>query len=156
MSGTLSAPVSLQALLARLGRIASQIDPVPELTYELAYQSFGLRRLDSELAELVADSADTGELAGVRGASDVRLLCYEAAELAIEVQVTRDKDRRSLIGEVVGAAPTDVRVETTLGIETVAVDELGRFRLNDLPQGLFRVQVTGTGSAPVITSWVTV
>ncbi len=57
-----------QALFARLARIADEIDPVPELSYELGRVAFELRRLDSELAELVRDSAADRELlAGVRG-----------------------------------------------------------------------------------------
>jgi len=146
---------SLQVLLTRLAQVANQLDPAPVMTYELGYASFGLRRLDAQLAELVADSADSGELVGVRGPGDVRLLAYEAPELFIEVQVAYDEGRRSLVGQVDGAA-THVRVETTREAEHVDFDELGRFRLDDLPAGLFRLHLAGRDGTEVTTSWVTI
>jgi hypothetical protein len=144
---------SLQTLLARLARIADQLDPVPAMTYELGYASLGLRRLDAQLAELVADSADSAGLVGVRGPGDVRLLAYEAAELSVDVQVAYDRGRRWLVGQVDGTA-TDLRVETTSGVTPVGLDEVGRFRV-DLPPGLFRLHLAGSGGV-VSTSWVTI
>jgi hypothetical protein len=154
---------SLQALLSRLGRIAGQLDPVPAMTYELGYASFELRRLDARLAELVSDSADSERLVGVRGGSGgscrspvvggVRVLTYQAPQLSVEVQVTYDQGRRWLVGQVDGTA-TDLRVENKSGIAHVTLDEVGRFRVEDLPPGLFRLHLAGAGSE-VTTSWVT-
>ncbi|MFN2496245.1 MAG: hypothetical protein ABR608_10115, partial [Pseudonocardiaceae bacterium] len=64
-----------QELFARLSQIADEIDPVPQLSYELGYAAFDFRRLDAELVELAADSAvGTKLLAEVRGELSVRLL----------------------------------------------------------------------------------
>jgi len=143
-------------LLARLGQIADQLDPVPELTYRLAYASFQLRSLDSEIAELVEDSAlDADQLAGVRGHDDVRLLYYQASEVGIELEVTSHAGRHAVLGQVVGGADWEVRAETAAWTRPVSVDDLGRFRLADLPAGPFRVRVESPDRPAVTTNWVT-
>ena len=78
------------ALLLRLGAIAAEVDPVPDLVLEAGRAAFLLRRLDAELAELVADSAT--DRAGVRGGDD-RLLSFEAGETSLELQVTARSGR---------------------------------------------------------------
>ena len=45
-------------LLRRLGAIAESVDPAPELVRELGRAALSFRRPDSELADLVADSAE--------------------------------------------------------------------------------------------------
>ena len=144
-----------QELFARLARIADEIDPVPRLAYEFGHAAFELRRLDSELAELICDSAaDTESLAGVRGELSVRLLSFEAADLDIDLQVVPQAGRRSVLGQVVGTV-TDVRMETAEGIVPAAVDPHGRFQVDDIVAGRMRLHVVADG-AVYITSWVTV
>lgn len=144
-----------QELFARLSRIADQIDPVPELTYELGRAAFEFRRIDSELVELVLDSAvDRTSPVAVRGELNVRLLAFEAADLEVDLQVVPQAGRRSMLGQVVGAV-AQVRVETTEGIITVTVDPHGRFQVDDLPAGRIRLHVDAAGGA-YITSWVTI
>ncbi len=144
-----------QELFARLAQIAEEIDPAPRLAYELGHAAFELRRLDSELAELICDSAtDTESLAGVRGELGVRLLSFEAADLDIDLQVVPQAGRRSVLGQVVGTV-TDVRMETAEGIVRAAVDPHGRFQVDDVAAGRMRLHVA-VGGAVYITSWVTV
>lgn len=144
-----------QELFAGLSRIADQIDPVPELTYELGRAAFEFRRIDAELVELVLDSAvDRKSLAEVRGELNVRLLAFEAADLEVDLQVVRQAGRRSMLGQVVGAV-AQVRVETAEGVLTAAVDPHGRFQVDDMPAGRIRLQVDAGGAA-YVTSWVTV
>lgn len=146
---------SNQALFARLAQIADEIDPVPRLAYELGHAAFELRRLDSELAELIRDSAvDRESLAGVRGELNVRLLSFEAADLDIDLQVVPQAGRRSVLGQVVGTV-TDVRMETAEGIVTAAVDPHGRFQVDDVAAGRMRLHVAADGGV-YVTSWVTV
>lgn len=144
-----------QELFARLSRIADQIDPVPEFTYELGRAAFEFRRIDAELVELVLDSAvDRKSLAEVRGELNVRLLAFEAADLEVDLQVVPQAGRRSILGQVVGAV-AQVRVETAEGVLTATVDPHGRFQVDDLPAGRIRLQVDAGGAA-YVTSWVTV
>lgn len=144
-----------QALFAQLARIADDIDPVPELAYELGRAVFDLRHLDSELAELVRDSAaETESMAGVRGELNVRLLSFEAADICIDLQVVPQTERRSLLGQVAGVV-AQVRVESTEGVVPVSVDPHGRFQLADLPAGRLRLQVDAAGTT-YVTSWVTI
>ena len=80
-------PPADQELLLRLGVLARAADPAPAEVLELGRAALSMRRLDAELAELVADS--DAALAGVRGAgSTVRLLTFEAGELVVEAQVS--------------------------------------------------------------------
>ncbi|MGH3929666.1 MAG: hypothetical protein ACRDTF_06780 [Pseudonocardiaceae bacterium] len=144
-----------QELFARLARIADEIDPVPELCYELGRAAFELRRLDSELAELVRDSAvETESMAGVRGELNVRLLSFEAADICIDLQVVPQAERRSLLGQVAGVV-AQVRVESAEGVVPVTVDPHGRFQVEDLPAGRLRLQVDSDGTT-CVTSWVTI
>lgn len=143
-------------LLARLSRISDQLDPVPGLSYELGRAAFGFRRIDAELVELVGDSAvDPKPLAAVRSSgADVRLLSFESADLEVDLQVVPRAGRRSLLGQVVGAV-THVRVETPEGDISAAVDQHGRFQVDDAPAGRIRLHVRATPAA-FVTSWVTI
>lgn len=143
-------------LLARLGRIADEVDPVPGLAYELGRAAFEFGRVDAELVELSRDSAvDTELMAGVRGSSDARLLSFEAADVDIDLQVVPVAERRSVLGQVAGAVAA-VRVQTaTEGTITTAVDPHGRFRLDDTPAGHIRLHLDAA-DAQYVTSWVTI
>lgn len=137
-------------LLARLARIADRIDPVPELAYEMGRAAFELGQVDAELAELVRDSA-VEALAGVRGDPTPRLLSFEAADLALDLQVVPHADRRSILGQVIGAA-AQVSVQTAEGTFPATVGPQGLFRLDDLPSGRIRVHVISAGTG-YVTSW---
>jgi hypothetical protein len=145
-----------EALLARLGHLADQIDPVPESTYQLAHAALALRSIDSELAELVDDSdLHADELTAVRGMAEVRLLSYQTDDVAIELQVARQDRGHSVLGQVIGAAVGEIRIDTATRAETVPVDDLGQFTLDGLPGGPFRIRLTGPGGTPVTTDWTT-
>ena len=89
MNSTAAQDPADAALLALLQQVAEQVDPVPELSYDLARATFGLRDLDSQLAALMHDSAlEAGDLVRRGGDADVRLLSYEAGDLMVELQVS--------------------------------------------------------------------
>lgn len=141
-----------ELLLQRLGAIAREVDPVPDLVLEAGRAAFLLRRLDAELAELVADSAS--DVVGVRG-GDERLLSFEAGDTVLELQVGARPGGLHLVGQVVGV-PLDgaaLVVETAAGESAVELDAIGTFRA-DLPTGRFRLHLTGPGRGPVTTAWV--
>jgi hypothetical protein len=141
------------ALLLDLGRIALQADPPPPLCYDLGYAALSTRTIDHELAALVDDSAlhhDT--LAGVRGASAVRMLFYQGADVGVELHVTRRDELSSALGQVIGYQFSMVRVELPDAERLVAVDDLGRFDL-ELPRGRFRLHLEDPDRPTVTTGW---
>jgi hypothetical protein len=143
-----------RALLAELGRISAQADPVPPHVLAAARAAYALRDLDAELAQLVEDSS----LAGVRsGGTATRLLTFEAGDTELEVQVSYASGRATLLGQLVpaGEPGAQVRLATSAGGEgtAVEVDDLGGFRFDDLAPGLVRVRVDRPGVGGVRTAW---
>jgi hypothetical protein len=151
------------ALLAELGSMLEAVDPVPPEVAAAAKAILGWRRLDADLAELLADSAvDADRLAGVRGEGDpsLRRLSFGGAPLELDLEVHRVKAGATVLGQLAPGAAASVKVERSdVAAETVAADELGRFRL-ELPVGTtFRLVVTGhpaSGTRPTVTDWVQV
>ncbi len=145
-----------EALLRRLDGIAREVDPVPDLVLEAGRHAFLFRRLDAELAELVADSlADVrGDPVGVRGGGG-RLLSFEAGDSVLELQVTEQHGSAHLVGQVVGVPLEGARlvVETAAGEQDVELDATGTFGA-DVPAGRFRLHLTVPGRTPVTTAWV--
>lgn len=144
-----------EVLLSRLRRAAQEADPVPEHVLVLARAAFSVRALDVELAVLVLDTAEPDqELAGVRGDDGVRLLSFEAPELGLELQVATRRQRRQLIGQVVGRASGPVVLERDHEALSVDPDGSGVFTLDDLPAGRARLRLTRPGGAVVSTPWI--
>src|SRR3954471_23967016 len=103
-------------LFDRLAATLRGAEESPAHVVELARASFGLHRLDAELAELaelVADSALDRTPAGLRdGGHSPRMLTFEAGDAEIEVQVTvAGPAGWQGVGQVVPPAPAAVRVE---------------------------------------------
>lgn len=139
-----------EQLMARLRNAAAAHDPVPDHVLAAARAALDTRRLDEELAALVADSALAD--VGVRAVeSEVRLLTFEAADVSVELQVEHAADRVSVRGLVTGATG-DVVIEVAGERHPVPIDE-GWFAVTGLPRGATRVSVPGPGG-PVVTSWV--
>jgi hypothetical protein len=149
-----------KAILVRFGELARAADPAPEITVELGRAAFALRRLDAELAELVADSVlESSGLSGVRGQDDARLLSFEAGGVGVELEVREPPRGRTLLGQVVAddLGPVSVRLEAADGRTLAAtVDEVGGFRFDGVAPGPVRLHIERPGAAPVTTSWVNV
>lgn len=144
-----------EALLRRLGAIALEADPAPDFVLEAARAAWTMRRLDTELAELVYDSAS--QTAGVRGAGQ-RLLTFEFGEALLELQVTARGKVVDLLGQLLGVPGSGTRVclDTASGPVEAAVAEDGAFRLEHVPAGQVRLQVAAPDRAGWATRWVTV
>jgi len=160
MNSPNSIPISPadQSLLEDLGQIAAELDPAPPLVTELGRTAFLMRRVDAELAQLVADSLL--ETAGVRSAhSGTRLLSFEAGDLCVEVQVSPVGDQLLVLGQVAPSPSKGegvVRLEGTGGaLDRAELDDLGSFRFDAVRPGLARLHVTLPDAQPVTTSWVT-
>jgi hypothetical protein len=144
------------ALLARLRSIADEADPVPEVVADGARAAFGMRDLDSELAELIMDSEADEPAVAMRGAGDeVRLLTFGTESVTVEIQVTPAGSERFILGVVTGATGP-VEVETPHHRETETLDDLGRFWVSGLAAGLVRFRVTPESGHTVTTRWTTI
>ncbi|MFN8223315.1 MAG: hypothetical protein U0R50_08755 [Gaiellales bacterium] len=151
------------ALLGELSSVLRAVDPVPAEVDAAAKAILGWRRLDADLAELLADSAvDSERLAGVRGENDpaLRTLTFGSAPLELDLEVHTTAAGASVLGQLAPGAAASIAVERPgLEPETVSADELGRFRL-ELPLGAtFRLVVTGhpaSGARATVTDWVQV
>jgi hypothetical protein len=151
------------ALQDELRALIDRVDPVPAEVTEFARAALGWRRLDSDLAELLADSALDVEVAALTRSTGLRArwLTFRAAELSIDVEVQADGDERTLLGQLAppcAGATVEVQAADGTAAATALADELGRFRLTLENGGRVRLRILRPepGSAPVETSWLAV
>jgi hypothetical protein len=160
--------MSDERLLARLRTLLARVDAVPPVLVEHARMAFAWRTIDAEIAELSYDSlADREMLAAVRDAglpgSGPRLLGFDTdvtgdadSALTVEIEVSFDRGRASLLGQLTPPTPATVQVLSSAGqgpVATATADEFGQFHLDGLPGGPVRLRVC-VGSRTVDTSWV--
>ena len=145
------------ATLEELRRIAMTADPVPSLVLQSAQAAFSLRTLDTEIAELLHDSAVDRDPVLVRGPSDARMLSFAAGEVSVEMQLTETGPGvYSLLAFVSGApAGSEVKLEHSAGIVAAELDDAGRLLLDDVPAGRLRLHLTAEDGTAIITSWIT-
>jgi len=145
-------------LLAELRSVIDRVDPVPPEVTEFAQAALGWRRLDADLAELLADSALEAEAALARG-GEGRWLTFRADDLTIDVEVQADGDARTLLGQL-APPPATATIEVQAGDGDIAAtaesDKLGRFRVTLAAGGRIRLRILREGAAPVETSWLSV
>jgi hypothetical protein len=146
-------------LFDRLAATLRGAEEPPEHVVELARASFGLHRLDAELAELVADSALEATPAGVRDfGHGPRMLTFEAGGAEIEVQVSAVAVAGwQIVGQVVPPAPATVRIEPAdpaLSAADAEADELGRFAARLTGGGPWRLLWRRQGLPPVVSPWI--
>jgi hypothetical protein len=148
-------PNSDDDLLAELRSVIGRIDPVPPEVTEFAQAALGWRRLDADLAELLADSALETNAALARG-GEGRWLTFRADDLTIDVEIQTAGKARTLLGQLAPPpAAATIEVQSTDGtvLTSTAGDTLGRFRLALESDGHVRLRVLREGAAPVETSW---
>ncbi|WP_130491158.1 hypothetical protein [Motilibacter rhizosphaerae] len=141
-------------LVAQLRAVVSTPEPVPDDVVTAAKGVFTWRTIDAELAALTYDSVVDEALAGVRSeTAQVRTLTFEGGSLVIELSVVDG----GLTGQVYPARQGSVTVRR-LDEEPVevALDELGCFRVEPRPTGLFSLQVLAADGVDVVTDWVSI
>jgi hypothetical protein len=155
-------PPDDEALATELRAAAGAIDPVPAGVVEAAWGAWTWRTIDAELAELTYDSwTDEQQLAGVRGAATLaptsRLLSFEARDVALELEILIEGDRRRLVGQIVPPQPGVIEVHHRRGADAVEADAVGRFAVASIAPGLFRLAVRPSGNPhEVATAWIQV
>jgi hypothetical protein len=146
-------------LIRRLRRIAAEADPVPDSLYAAARAAFALRDVDARVAELVRDSALDAPLVAVRAPrdSDARMLSFEAADTAIECEITVRGGTRDISGQLSGTAATTVAAEIA-GHPPVPADVRahGFFAVRGLPPGPFRLKCQLADGTTIATTWTPV
>ncbi len=150
-------------LLNELGSIIERVDPPPAEIAEFARAALGWRRLDGELAELLADSAlETEATALARsGGTGGRWLTFRSEGLSIDLQIEADGDVRTLLGQL-APPPAAAAIEIQTGDGAVAAtadsDSLGRFRVTLQTGGRIRLRVLRPDPPGTLveTSWFTV
>jgi len=135
-------PVNDEMILASLRVAAAIREPVPPFVLQAARDAFAWRRIDAELAELVADSACELAYAGTRGEGQPRLVTFEVpGGTSLELEASSHGPGIHLIGQVVPARPGTAEVQHLGGSVLVAVDEVGRFAAHGICPGPMRVKL---------------
>jgi hypothetical protein len=144
-----------EELLARLRRIIARVDPVPTGVVAAARTCGAWRTIDTDLALLTYDSASqSNELVGVRG-REGRLLTFTSDALTIDVEILPGGE--GIVGEVDGPRNAHVAVHCAAGSLGDDTDDLGRFRVRDIPEGLMRLEITERETSRVTrTAWILV
>jgi len=148
-------------LLGQLRRIATGLDAVPEDVSGFAKAALGWRRIDAELAELLADSTlDRVSLTRL-GDARQRLVTFGASSLEIDLEIQEAGPAVLLLGQLKPPIAAAVEVQRDDGslAATADADELGRFRIELPPPGRIRLRIRQSDlpTARIIeTSWVTV
>jgi hypothetical protein len=139
-------------LLTELRALAARLDPVPAEAIGAARSAIAWRTIDAELAHLTGDPASGKHLAGVRSGRTPMLLTFEAPSLTVEVEVLETAAVRRLLGQLVPPTAGEIQVRHVAGTVSVAVDEVGRFTVDDVAPGPVSILCTA-GPHVVQTDW---
>lgn len=134
-------------LIEMLGHAYAELDPVPESIRSFGRSSRRLIALESELAELVADTMSS-ELVATRSAGDVRTVRFEIRQVEIELEVDDD-----MVTGSVEPRCDEIAVVTMSDRTVLEVSDRGVFRF-ELPTEQFRLECSIEG-ASIRTSFVT-
>lgn len=137
-------------LLADLRRAIDAADPLPDGALAAARAAWTWRTVDSELAELMADSAV--DAAGVRGLAWPRQLSFEARESSIEIEIDHDR----IVGQVVPPAEVTLTLTETSGdVRTARSDHVGHFTFTEVEVGTVRI-TAALPDGSITTQWFTI
>jgi hypothetical protein len=139
-------------LIADLGRVLGEADPMPEWMVAASRAAITTRALDSELAELVGDSGDAS-FEAVRSEAGTRMLAFAGGGVQVDLEI---EGAGELIGQLTGASGEGCELEDRAGRRyPVAVDDLGRFLVTLPGPGPVRLHCRTPEGRPVTTSWIT-
>src|SRR5262249_58014113 len=121
-------------LLGQLRRLSKTIDSVPNEVTAYARAALGWRRVDAELAELLADSR-LEATSGTRSiAESTRSLTFRATDVQLDVEIEESGDRLLLLGQLAPSTKVEIDVQRDDGtiLAPTSGDGLGPFRV-ELP-----------------------
>lgn len=150
--------MNVEEFESKLRAVTGEADPVPDLVLDGGRAAFAMRTIDSELAELVADSAyDDSGLVTRAVVSDVRMLSFECGDVTVELDVETDPASRSLRlhGIAVGAVG-ELAIVRAAARSVVVLGPDGRFDAGTVEAGPLRLELETPDGRRVTTSWVSV
>jgi hypothetical protein len=143
-----------EELLTALREALSFRRAVPADFVDAGKHAFAWRNIDAELAELTYDSLTSVEdaLSMRAETASIRALTFTSPRLTIELEVVGD----SLLGQIVPGQPAVITVQPRSGASTVVdVDDIGRFLMQPMPAGLFRLGCRTVTGMETVTGWIT-
>jgi hypothetical protein len=139
-------------LLERLRELQGELhDPVPPHVLAAARAALGSREPGAELARLTEDAALPGRASA---SGPRRRLRFEAATLAVQLEVSEAAGRWRVAGRLSPAQPAAVDVRRTDRTERVEVDRRGRFAVEGPPGPVSFTVRLERGDHTVATEWV--
>ena len=162
-----------ERLLARLRTMFAEADPPPPDLVRLAKESFVLRDLDAQLAQLVEDSGQAAADPATRGPVAVRSpgttplprqLTFQVVgphggdEIVIAVQVEPVGAHRRLTGHLAPQGPARIEVRQPALTEPrhADADHRGLFVIDGVLPGPMSLSCHRAGAPPVATQWILV
>lgn len=137
------------ALLALLGDVLDRTEPLDgHMVDRVARDAFALRTVDSQLAELIADSLQGAT--GVRSGDGERTLVFGVDGVLIELQLATSGE---LHGRVEAPAVATCAAETVDGTVELTPDRHGAFELVVNGPRL-RLLVSTAEGRKVVTPWI--
>jgi hypothetical protein len=127
---------------------------VPADFVEAGKGAFAWRNIDAELAELTYDSLRSTEdsLSTRAEAASIRALTFTSARLTLELEIVGD----TLLGQVVPAQTAAITVQQDDGgRQELDADEIGRFSVQPVPSGPFRLRCRTAEGTEALTGWIT-
>ena len=149
-------------LVADLQAFFARVDPVPPMLAKAAKAALGWRRIDAELAELLADSALDAEPVGARASgTPARSLSFAAGGLTIELELRVHDTQVTLLGQLAPPSHFEIEIHTTDGsaVASAESDDQGRFRTQLSTGGRIRLLLRPAHGGPtpqIETSWITI
>jgi hypothetical protein len=139
-----------------LGQALKARQDVPSWFIETGRNAFAWHNIEAELAQLTYDSKQDRLQAAVMRSSEtasIRALTFTSAHLSVELEVTGN----SLLGQLLPARPGELEIHTRAGeISTTAVDEIGCFSVDPIPDSPFRLRCRSADGIDVLTGWITI
>jgi hypothetical protein len=141
-----------ERLIADLGRMLGEADPMPDWVVAATRAAITTRTIDTELARLVGDTTDAS-FEAVRTAAGPRMVSFAGGGVQVDLEI---EDSGELIGQLTDASTEGCELEDRAGRRyPVAVDGLGRFAGAVPGPGPIRLHCRARDGRPVATSWIT-
>ncbi len=154
---TEAATESDSVLFAELRGMWERLDPMPDTLPDQVLFALDLDQLDldMELLHIVSVAEDDPALA-VRSADEMDTITFSGGDITVMVRVSSvHGTRRRLDGWLAPTADLRITVHHSRGRCEATVDGRGRFVAEDIPAGMTRLVLEGSGAGKYVTPTVT-